>query len=198
MFNLCAACNVFDSCLRFATARVFHLCDLYVGRSTLTPPLLRFSAFCTLQPTPTSNRCVVQRVDEDTERVVVTLNRTTVPPSSALFLRSLLSETFAAAATPADSSSPDDEGGTAAAAVVPARPWGRLEFGATTNAVVVAMKEYGVVLKAVASTSKSKKGKAGVDEAGQLMVCPPQHAMDGVEEGHEVKVSEPSGLETDE
>lgn len=129
-------------------------------------------------------RCVVQRVDEDTERVVVTLNRTTVPPSPALYLRSLLSETFAAtaAATLAEGSSPDE-------GAVPVRPWGRLEFGGTTNAVVVALKEYGVVLKAVASAAKSKKDKAGADKGGQLMVCPLEHAMDGVEEGNEVKVS---------
>lgn len=127
-------------------------------------------------------RCVVQRVDEDTGRVVVTLNRTTVPPSPALYLRSLLSETFAAkaAATLAETSSPSGEA---------VRAWGRLEFGATTNAVVVALKEYGVVLKAVASTAKSKK--AGADKGGQLMVCPLEHAMDGVEEGNEVKVSHP-------
>lgn len=126
----------------------------------------------------------MQRVDEDTERVVVTLNRTTVPPSSALYLRSLLSETFAAnaAATSSVNKEADAEG-------VPIRPWGRLEFGTTTNAVVVALKEYGVVLKAVAPTGKGKKDKAGADNGGQLMVCPPEHAMDGVEEGNEVKVS---------
>lgn len=130
----------------------------------------------------------MQRVDEDTERVVVTLNRNTVPPSSALYLRSLLSETFAAkaAATPTDSPSPGEDTGAEAVQV---RPWGRLEFGATTNAVVVALKEYGVVLKAVASTGKSKNKKAAADKGGQLMVCPPEHAMDGVEEGNEVKVS---------
>lgn len=131
----------------------------------------------------------MQRVDEDTERVVVTLNRTTVPPSSALYLRSLLSETFAdnAAATSPGSSSPAEQ-----AVPVGPRPWGRLEFGATTNAVVVALKEYGVVLKAVASTGKGKKQTAGADEGGQLMVCPLEHAMDGVEEGDEVKVSLPA------
>eukprot|EP00903_Cladosiphon_okamuranus_P010099 g9564.t2 len=134
-----------------------------------------------------SVRCVVQRVDEDTERVVVTLNRTTVPPSSALYLRSLLSETFAAnaAAAPPDTDTSNPGQGAGA---VPVRPWGRLEFGATTNAVVVALKEYGVVLNAVASTGKGKKEKAGADTGGQLMVCPLEHAMDGVEEGNEVKV----------
>lgn len=121
-------------------------------------------------------RCVVQRVDEDTERVVVTLNRTAVPPSPALYLRSLLAETFAAKAA---ATAPENPSAEAEGAQV--RPWGRLEFGATTNAEVVALKEYGVVLKAVASTAKSK--------GGQLMVCPPQHAMDGVEEGNVVKVS---------
>ncbi|CAM9452483.1 unnamed protein product, partial [Hapterophycus canaliculatus] len=88
-----------------------------------------------------SVRCVVQRVDEETERVVVTLSRATVPPSSALYLRSLLSETFASAATTGGSSSPKKEGEGA-----DARVWGRLEFGSTTNAVVIALKEYGVVL----------------------------------------------------
>lgn len=145
------------------------------------PHLLLYLASCLVaQLHPT--RCVVQRVDEDTERVVVTLNRTMVPPSSALYLRSLLSETFAANAFAA-------QAGTKANAA-PVRPWGRLEFGATTNAVVVALKEYGVVLKPVASTGKGKKGAAaGADKGGQLMVCPLEHAMDGVEEGNEVKVS---------
>lgn len=124
-------------------------------------------------------RCVVQRVDEDTGRVVVTLNRTTVPPSSALYLRSLLSETFASAAA-ADSNSVQGDAGAAEA-----RPWSSLEFGATANAVVVALKEYGVVLKAVAPTGKRGHG----DNGGQLMVCPLEHAMEGVEEGNEVKVS---------
>ena len=55
-----------------------------------------------------------------------------------------------------------------------------MEFGATSTAVVVGLKEYGVVLRAVAS--KKEKG-------GQLMLCPPEHAMDGVEEGNEVKVT---------
>lgn len=132
-----------------------------------------------------SFRCVVQRVDEDTGRVVVTLNRNAVPSSPALYLRSLLSETFAAAAaaatpSPSPSASPAD-------VEAPVRPWGHLEFGATTNAVVVALKEYGVVLKAAAPTGKAKRA-AGVGDGGQLMVCPLQHAMDGVEEGNEVKV----------
>lgn len=136
-------------------------------------------------------RCVVQRVDEDTDRVVVTLNRTTVPPSSALYLRSLLSETFAANANANAASTSSSPSTKADSDAVPVRPWGRLEFGATTNAVVVALKEYGVVLKAVASAGKGKKvkDKTGGDKGGQLMVCPLEHAMDGVEEGNEVKVS---------
>lgn len=117
-------------------------------------------------------RCVVQRVDADTGRVVVTLDRSRVSASPAVFLRSLLSETFA-------TSRPESAVGSA----MPA--WGRLEFGATTNAVVVALKEYGVVLKALAG----KKG--GEDQGGQLMVCPLEHAQEGVEEGNEVKVSKP-------
>ncbi|CAM9211625.1 unnamed protein product, partial [Ectocarpus sp. 12 AP-2014] len=137
-----------------------------------------------------SARCVVQRVDEDTGRVVVTLDRTTVPTSPALYLRSLLSETFASAAaagagagaaSTATGNASGDEGADAAAEV--ARPWGRLEFGSTTNAVVVALKEYGVVLKAKASSGKRYK-----DKGGELMVCPLEHSMDGVEEGNEVKV----------
>lgn len=111
-------------------------------------------------------------MDEDTGRVVVTLNRTTVSASPGLYLRSFLSEAFASSHSPRSK----EAGGKGDAS-----PWGRLEFGATYNAVVVALKEYGVVLKAAAS--KKEKG-------GQLMVCPPEHAMDGVEEGDEVKVSE--------
>lgn len=118
---------------------------------------------------PFSPRCVVQRVDVDTGRVVVTLNRTTVSASPGLYLRSFLSEAFASSNS---QEGEGDEGGDAS-------PWGRLEFGATYNAVVVALKEYGVVLKAAAS--KKEKG-------GQLMVCSPEHAMEGVEEGNEVKV----------
>ncbi|CAN0287276.1 unnamed protein product, partial [Ectocarpus sp. 8 AP-2014] len=131
-----------------------------------------------------SARCVVQRVDEDKGRVVVTLSRTTVPTSPALYLRSLLSETFASAAGAADapSGNPTGNEGAEACAEV-ARPWGRLEFGSTTNAVVVALKEYGVVLKAKASSGKRDK-----DKGGQLMVCPLEHSMHGVEEGNEVKV----------
>ncbi len=130
-----------------------------------------------------SSRCVVQRVDEDTGRVVVTLNRKAVPPSPALYLRSLLSETFAAAAAAATATA------SPSPAEAPVRPWGHLEFGATTNAVVVALKEYGVVLKAAAPIGKAKRAAGvGDGDGGQLMVCPPQHAMDGVEEGNEVKV----------
>ncbi|CAM9504306.1 unnamed protein product, partial [Ectocarpus fasciculatus] len=133
-----------------------------------------------------SARCVVQRVDEDTGRVVATLSRTTVPASPALYLRSLLSETFASAAAAAATTSGNPSGNEGAeAAARAARPWGRLEFGSTTNAVVVALKEYGVVLKAKPSTGKRKKDN---DEGGQLMVCPLEHSMDGVEEGNEVKV----------
>lgn len=119
---------------------------------------------------------------------MVTLNRTTVPPSSALYLRSLLSETFASAASAVAASSSEKEGGGAEA-----QPWGRLEFGATTNAVVVAIKEYGVVLKAIAPTAKSKSKKSAADKGGQLMVCLLEHAMEGVEEGDEVKVSRGRG-----
>lgn len=131
--------------------------------------LLPFS-FYTIAHALDGYRCVVQRVDADTGRVVVTLDRSRVSASPAVFLRSLLSETFA-------TSRHESAGGSA----MPA--WGRLEFGATTNAVVVALKEYGVVLKALAG----KKG--GGDEGGQLMVCPLEHAQEGVEEGNEVKVS---------
>lgn len=132
-------------------------------------------------------RCIVQRVDEETQRVVVTLNRATVPPSSALYLRSLLSEIFASAAA-GEQTSTSEKGGEGGAGTV----LGRLEFGATTNATVVALKEYGVVLKAIATTGKSKK--AGADKGGQLMVCPVEHAMEGVEEGNEVKVRETVGV----
>lgn len=111
----------------------------------------------------------MQRVDSETNRVVVTLNRKAVPASPGLYLRSLLWETVASA-------HPEGRGSTPPA-------WGRFEFGATCNAVVVAKKEYGVVLKAAVS------GKQGDQlEGGQLMVCPLEHAMDGVEEGNEVKV----------
>lgn len=118
--------------------------------------------------------------------MLVTLSRTTVPTSPALYLRSLLSETFASAAAAAGAATATgnpsgDE--VAEASAQAARPWGRLEFGSTTNAVVVALKEYGVVLKA-----KMSIGKRDKDKGGQLMVCPLEQAMDGVEEGNEVKV----------
>lgn len=111
-------------------------------------------------------------MDVDTGRVVVTFNRNTVSASPGLYLRSFLSEAFASSNS--QGSKEGEAGGEGDAS-----PWGRLEFGATYNAVVVALKEYGVVLKAAAS--KKEKG-------GQLMVCKPEHAMDGVEEGNEVKV----------
>ena len=117
-------------------------------------------------------RCVVQRVDVDTGRVVVTLSQTTVSASPGLYLRSFLSEAFASSNSQGPRSGEGDGEGDAS-------PWGRLEFGATSNAVVVALKEYGLVLKAAAT----KK-----DKGGQLMVCKPEHAMEGVEEGNEVKV----------
>lgn len=120
----------------------------------------------------------MRRIDEDTGRVVVTLSRAAVPPTRGNYLRSLLSETFAAATInttpPAESDGGDDS-------AVTEPPWGRVEFGATVNAVVVAVKEYGVVLKAVAS-------RGGGGKEGQLMVCALEHAMDGVQEGNEVKV----------
>lgn len=130
-------------------------------------------------------RCVVHRVDEETGRVVVSLNRSIVPPSPALYLRSLLSETFASAAASTAKASDQRNGDADAAADAEVRPWGSLEFGGTVNGVVVALKEYGVVLKAVPVTGK--KGRRG-DKGGQLMVCPLEHAMEGLEEGNEVKV----------
>lgn len=124
----------------------------------------------------------MQRVEENTGKVVVTLNRATVAPSLGLYLRSLLSETFARqdqskATTSLEAKSKDQE-------VKSGPSWGRLEFGTTTNAVVVGLKEYGVVLKSVASSVKRRGGSKG----GQLMVCPLEHAMEGLEEGNEVKV----------
>lgn len=119
----------------------------------------------------------------DTGRVVVTLSRATVPASPALHLRSLLSETFAAkAASDVKAESVAGSGGVATPSLRR-----RLEFGATCNATVVAVKEYGVVLKASASAGSEKKNKGGGAE-GQLMVCPVEHAPEGVEEGLEVKV----------
>lgn len=123
-------------------------------------------------------RCVVQRVDEDTGRVVVSLSRNAVPASPGLYLRSLLSETFAYTAA-------SEASGQGDADAVQVRPWGNLVFGATVNGVVVALKDYGVVLKAVAVSGK--KGRSD-DKGGQLMVCPLEQAMEGVEEGNEVKV----------
>lgn len=124
-------------------------------------------------------------MDTETGRVAVTLSRATVPASPALYLRSLLSETFAVKGTARSPYNPEEAGdGEREEAAVPS--WSRLEFGTTTNATVVAVKEYGIVLKASAG-GLGKKARSA-QGAGQLMVCPLEHAPDGVKEGLEVKV----------
>ncbi|CAN0308559.1 unnamed protein product, partial [Discosporangium mesarthrocarpum] len=79
-----------------------------------------------------SIRCVAQSVDPGTGKVVVTLNHAHVPASPAIFLRSYLSETISNAAisgaTPSDTE------------------WSHFAIGSTVNGVVVALKDYGVVL----------------------------------------------------
>lgn len=117
---------------------------------------------------------MVRRVNERIGQVTVTFDETRVPPSPALYIRSFLSETFVA-----DPS------------------WEGLKFGSTMTAKVIGLKKYGVVLRKV--DAKDTKGhepaKSGdgddcpEKEAGRLMVCPLEHAMVGLAEGNEVKVS---------
>lgn len=125
----------------------------------------------------------MHRVDTDTERVAVTLDRTKVPASPSLFLRSLLWEMFASTASRQEQQQQQQQG-LQQDKYKPLPAWERVEFGATTNAMVVGLKEYGVVVKAVASSGK----KGGGCSEGQLMVCPLEQAMEGVKEGDEVKV----------
>ena len=112
--------------------------------------------------------------------MVVTLKGNAVPPSPALYLRSLLSETFATAGEEASS-------------------WKGVEFGVTMDARVIGLKEYGVVLRESASKRGSSVVAGEADaaaaegepdtDAGRLMLCRREHAMEGLEKGNEVKVS---------
>lgn len=113
-------------------------------------------------------RCVVRRVNERIGQVTVTFDDTMFPPSPALYIHSFLYETFVGDPT-----------------------WEKLKFGSTVNATVIGLKKYGVVLRKVDAKGHDDAGSGdSVKEgAGRLMVCPPEHAMGGLEEGNEVKVS---------
>lgn len=124
----------------------------------------------------------MKKIDVETGRVAVTLSRASIPASPALYLRSLLSEMFAAKAA----SDPGTDSAAGSAGEVTTSTRRRFEFGVTCNATVVAVKEYGVVLKA--SPRGGSEGSKNGDGEGQLMLCSAEYAPEGVKEGLEVKV----------
>lgn len=124
---------------------------------------------------------MVKRVDMDSGRASLVLCRSNVPSSDGLYLRTLLSETFGAFMK--DISDPEKKIPAEAGNGTPL--YGHVQFGNTCSATVVAVKEYGIVLKGGRASKKKREGDLMY---GQLMVCPLVHAPEGLEGGLEVKV----------
>lgn len=133
----------------------------------------------------------MKRADPDSGRVAVIFSRENVPPSLGTYARSLLLEEIAAGVV-GKARKVADDGHDDVQDDAQDHHWSRFKFGTTTNAVVVAIKEYGVVLRAAEKSNEKgvKPADAGSEFRGQLMVCPREHVPEeGVEEGLSVKVS---------
>ena len=83
-----------------------------------------------------SVRCLLHRVDADKGKVFVTMQRSQLPVTDAAFLETLLAESAAGALTTEEGEEADT------------LDWRAYPIGATVNASVTAVKDYGVVLSA--------------------------------------------------
>ncbi|CAM9184323.1 unnamed protein product, partial [Phaeothamnion confervicola] len=118
-----------------------------------------------------SVRAVVQRVDAEAGRVVLTFKSSLVPSCGALFLSTLLAEEAAAAKEAATATTAVAAGKDASPADLARRmpDWQRYPIGTTTNATVTAVRDYGLVLMAT--------------DGQTLIVCPPSAASAASDDG---------------
>jgi len=102
-----------------------------------------------------SVRCLLHRVDADKGKVYVTTQRSQLPVTDTAFLETLLSESVAAAASSSSSEGTEESD---------ALDWRRYAVGATVNATVTAVKDYGVVL-------------SGEDHRTVMLAPGPEHVL---------------------
>jgi rRNA biogenesis protein RRP5 len=100
-----------------------------------------------------SVRCLLHRVDADKGKVYVTTQRSQLPVTDTAFLETLLSESVAAASSISEATEESD-----------ALDWRRYAVGATVNATVTAVKDYGVVL-------------SGEDHRTVMLAPGPEHVL---------------------
>ncbi|GAB5033644.1 rrp5 homolog [Nannochloropsis oceanica] len=109
-----------------------------------------------------SVRSLLHRVDPDMGKVYVTTQRSQLPVTDTAFLETLLCESVAAAC--GNSSSRDSNGSIEATDESDTLDWRRYAVGSTVNAIVTAIKDYGVVL-------------SGEDHRTVMLAPGPEHVL---------------------